>query len=100
MTAQEAPRLFELIEKVRAKTGAPRPDRVLIDGELNAAVWQQPRLGLLGWHRNHLSSRLAADDGLVDTPARCGDRARVPATGAARNGVSARWIYPHALQLD
>ncbi|MBS0443098.1 MAG: M48 family metallopeptidase [Proteobacteria bacterium] len=54
VTAQEAPRLFDLIEKVRAKTGAPRPDRVLIDGELNAAVWQQPRLGLLGWHRNHL----------------------------------------------
>ena len=43
VTAQEAPHLFELIEKVRAKTGAPRPDRVLIDGELNAAVWQQSR---------------------------------------------------------
>lgn len=54
VTAQEAPQLFELIEKVRRKTGAPRPDSVLIDGELNAAVWQQPRLGLLGWHRNHL----------------------------------------------
>jgi Zn-dependent protease with chaperone function len=54
VTEKEAPRLFELIEKVRRKTGAPRPDRVLIDGELNAAVWQQPRLGLLGWHRNHL----------------------------------------------
>lgn len=50
----QAPRLFELIEKVRQRTGAPRPDRVLIDGDLNAAVWQQPRLGLLGWHRNHL----------------------------------------------
>ena len=54
VTAAQAPRLFELIEKVRRRTGAPRPDRVLIDGELNAAVWQQPRLGLLGWHRNHL----------------------------------------------
>jgi Zn-dependent protease with chaperone function len=54
VTAAEAPRLFELIERVRRLTGAPRPDRVLIDGELNAAVWQQPRLGLLGWHRNHL----------------------------------------------
>ena len=54
VTETDAPRLFELIEKVRRKTGAPRPDRVLIDGELNAAVWQQPRLGLLGWHRNHL----------------------------------------------
>ncbi|WP_298825068.1 M48 family metallopeptidase [uncultured Piscinibacter sp.] len=54
ITAMQAPRLFELIEKLRQRTGAPRPDRVLIDGELNAAVWQEPRLGLLGWHRNHL----------------------------------------------
>lgn len=50
----EAPRLFELIEQVRRKVGAPRPDRVLIDGALNASVVQQPRLGLLGWHRNTL----------------------------------------------
>lgn len=54
ITAKEAPRLFELIEKVRKRLGAPRPDRVLIDGDLNAAVVQRPRLGLLGWHRNEL----------------------------------------------
>jgi Zn-dependent protease with chaperone function len=54
VTAREAPRLFELIEKIRRRTGAPRVHRVLIDGELNAAIVQQPRLGLLGWHRNHL----------------------------------------------
>jgi Zn-dependent protease with chaperone function len=54
ITHREAPRLFELIDKVRRRTGAPRPDRVLIDGDLNAAVVQQPRLGLLGWHRNTL----------------------------------------------
>jgi len=54
VTHKEAPRLFELIEKVRRKCGAPRPDVVLIDGDLNAAIVQQPRLGLLGWHRNYL----------------------------------------------
>lgn len=54
ITAKEAPRLFELIEKLRKRVGAPRPERVLIDGELNAAVVQRPRLGLLGWHRNEL----------------------------------------------
>jgi Zn-dependent protease with chaperone function len=54
LTAKEAPKLFELIEKVRRRAGAPRVHRVLIDGELNAAIVQQPRLGLLGWHRNHL----------------------------------------------
>lgn len=54
VTAREAPRLFDLIDQVRRRTGAPRVHRVLIDGELNAAIVQQPRLGLLGWHRNHL----------------------------------------------
>ena len=54
ITRRDAPRLFELVEKLRRRTGAPRPHRVLIDGELNAAVVQQPRLGLLGWHRNTL----------------------------------------------
>ena len=54
VTHKEAPRLFELIEKVRRKCGAPRPDVVLFDGELNAAIVQHPRLGLLGWHRNYL----------------------------------------------
>ena len=54
VTHKEAPRLFELIEKVRRKCGAPRIDVVLLDGDLNAAIVQQPRLGLLGWHRNHL----------------------------------------------
>lgn len=54
ITAKDAPRLFELLRKLAKRTGAPRPDRVLLDGELNAAVVQQPRLGLLGWHRNDL----------------------------------------------
>jgi Zn-dependent protease with chaperone function len=54
ITRNEAPRLFELIDKVRRKSGAPAPDVVLLDGDLNAAIVQQPRLGLLGWHRNTL----------------------------------------------
>jgi Peptidase family M48 len=54
VTHKEAPRLFELIDKVRRKCGAPKLDVVLLDGELNAAIVQQPRLGVLGWHRNHL----------------------------------------------
>lgn len=54
ITARDAPRLFELLRKLAKRVGAPRPDRVLLDGELNAAVVQQPRLGLLGWHRNDL----------------------------------------------
>ncbi|WP_372525005.1 M48 family metallopeptidase [Piscinibacter sp.] len=54
VTRNDAPRLFELIDKVRQRCGAKRPDVVLLDGELNAAIVQQPRLGLLGWHRDYL----------------------------------------------
>ena len=54
VTRHEVPRLFELIDKVRKRCGAPAPDVVLLDGDMNAAIVQQPRLGLLGWHRNYL----------------------------------------------
>lgn len=54
VTRDQAPQLFKLLDKVRERTGGPRFDEVLIDGELNAAVVQRPRLGLLGWYRNTL----------------------------------------------
>jgi Zn-dependent protease with chaperone function len=49
-----APRLLEEVESVRRALGAPRIHRVLLDGQLNASMTQQPLLGILGWHRNHL----------------------------------------------
>ncbi|HSB49045.1 MAG TPA: M48 family metalloprotease [Burkholderiales bacterium] len=51
---REAPALFEMIEKLRRKLKAPRFHRVLLTGDFNAGVVQQPRLGLFGWHRNYL----------------------------------------------
>jgi Zn-dependent protease with chaperone function len=51
---REAPALFEMIERLRRKLRAPRFHRVLLTGEFNAGVVQQPRLGLFGWHRNYL----------------------------------------------
>lgn len=54
LARSEAPALFKMIDKVRQRTGGPAFDEVLIDGDLNAAVVQRPRLGLLGWYRNHL----------------------------------------------
>lgn len=50
----DAPKLFELIDKVHKRCQVPSPDLVVLDTELNAAILQQPRLGLLGWHRNVL----------------------------------------------
>jgi Zn-dependent protease with chaperone function len=54
VTRDQAPQLFKLLDKVRQRTGGPRFDEVLVDGDLNACVVQRPRLGLLGWYRNTL----------------------------------------------
>ncbi|HEX5646464.1 MAG TPA: M48 family metalloprotease [Nitrospira sp.] len=51
---EHAPRLFLLIDKIRAALGTPQFHHVLIVNELNAAVVQVPGLGLFGWHRNYL----------------------------------------------
>ncbi|NDY90647.1 M48 family metalloprotease [Ideonella livida] len=54
ITRTEAPRLFELIDRVAARCRAPRPDLVVLDDALNAGVSLRPRLGVLGWHRHVL----------------------------------------------
>ncbi len=51
---QDAPALFDLIERVRAKVKGPTIDRVLLDGDLNASIVQLPRFGLLGGSVNYL----------------------------------------------
>jgi Zn-dependent protease with chaperone function len=48
------PRLFELIENVRTRAGAPPVAQVLLTNEFNASVVQMPRLGLFGGSRNLL----------------------------------------------
>jgi Zn-dependent protease with chaperone function len=54
LKTEQAPKLFELIEKVRHKCGGPKLHEVLLVDELNAAISQTPRLGLFGWYRNSL----------------------------------------------
>lgn len=46
--------LFDSIEKARRRAQAPPVHRVLLTNEFNASVVQVPRLGILGWQRNHL----------------------------------------------
>ena len=48
------PRLFELIDAVRTRAGAPAVTQVLLTHEFNASVVQMPRLGLFGGSRNLL----------------------------------------------
>ncbi len=54
LSAREAPELFEMIERLRRKLKAPRFHRVLLTSDFNAAVVQQPLLGMFGWPRNYL----------------------------------------------
>lgn len=49
-----APRLFAAIDEVRGALRAPRIHEVRITADYNAAMFQTPRLGILGWQRNTL----------------------------------------------
>ena len=48
LTPALEPRLFAEIERIRRTLRAPRIHRVILDGELNAAVMQVPRFGPFG----------------------------------------------------
>ncbi|MDT9000373.1 M48 family metalloprotease [Paucibacter sp. APW11] len=53
ITAADAPELFKALDKIRAKLRGPRLHAVLVNGEFNASIQQQPlMLGLA--HRNYL----------------------------------------------
>lgn len=54
LRAQEAPALFEEIERVRSALNAKPVHEVVLTPEFNAAVTQIPRLGLFGWPRRYL----------------------------------------------
>lgn len=49
-----APRLFEMLDELTKGLDAPRIHHVLVTNDYNASVWQVPRLGPLGLHRNYL----------------------------------------------
>ncbi|HTR42310.1 MAG TPA: M48 family metalloprotease [Pseudomonadales bacterium] len=54
VTQKQAPKLFTLLEELRMALDCKPFYRVLITGEVNAGVYQVPRLGIFGWHRNYL----------------------------------------------
>ena len=51
---EDAPELFALVDATRKRLRAPRPHVVLAQNDVNAAISQVPRLGILGWQRNYL----------------------------------------------
>jgi Zn-dependent protease with chaperone function len=50
----EFPELFTLIDELSVKLKAPKIHHVVINYDHNAAIYQAPRIGLLGWYRNYL----------------------------------------------
>ncbi len=51
---RDAPELFSRLDELRHRMKGPRFHKILVTNEVNAAVVQHPRLGVLGWHVNYL----------------------------------------------
>lgn len=54
LARQEAPALFQLVDRLCERCQAPRVDTLLINDSLEASLQQQACLGVLGMYRNHL----------------------------------------------
>jgi Zn-dependent protease with chaperone function len=50
----EAPKLFDVLRKMRKRLKGPQIHHVVIDDAYNAAIFQRPRWGLFGGHTNYL----------------------------------------------
>lgn len=54
ITAEDCPKLFTMIDEIRALTKGPRLTKVILDDDYNASVMQLPKLGIFGCFRNYL----------------------------------------------
>ncbi len=92
LSRAEAPRVFELLEKIQKKLKGPPIHEVLLDERYNAAICQVPRLGLFGWHRNYLIIGLPY---LLGTPTRevVATLAHEYGHLAGEHGKMGAWIY-------
>jgi Zn-dependent protease with chaperone function len=50
----EFPELFSIIDELSTQLKTPTIHHVVINYDHNAAIYQAPRIGLLGWYRNYL----------------------------------------------
>lgn len=55
ITPDDAPALFEALERIRQKLNGPKIDAVYLNQDFNASIRQVPRWGLLGGVRNELN---------------------------------------------
>ena len=64
VTRAEVPELFAVLADLQQRLSSVPFHEVIITGDCNACVAQRPRLGVLGWSRNHLLLGLPLLDGL------------------------------------
>jgi len=56
LNRHQVPHLFALVDELASKLQAPRFHNILLIQEINAAVIQIPRFGILGWQKNYGST--------------------------------------------
>lgn len=88
----DAPRLFALVEEVRAATGGPKLRKILLTNEYNASIVQRPRLGVFGWHENYLRVGLPLLTSMSPADIRA-VLAHEFGHLSGRHGQFASWIY-------
>ncbi len=54
LAREEAPKLFDILDKLHGKLKGPRIHHVLVTDEYNAAICQHARFGIFGGYRNYL----------------------------------------------
>lgn len=92
LTRAEAPALFAELDALRSRLRSAPFHRVLLTPEFNAGVVQSPRLGPLGWSRNHLCLGLPLLDALSPDEMRA-VIAHECAHLSRAHGRTSHWIY-------
>lgn len=54
LTRAQVPQLFAMLDELSTALKAPKLHTVILNAELNAAVMQRPKFGIIGWHTNYL----------------------------------------------
>lgn len=92
LAPEDAPRLFELLERIRRKVKGPPIHQVLLDDQFNAGITQTPRFGLLGGGVNTLVLGLPLLMAL-DTPRLAAVLAHEYGHLRGGHGRFAAWVY-------
>ncbi len=92
ITAEQAPALFEALERIRKKVKGPAIHHVYVDGEFNASIHQLPRYGLFGGAVNQLTVGLPLAMAL-DKPRLLAVLAHEYGHLRGDHGRFAAWIY-------